>query len=383
MLIDILLRFGAFANPLSISGAEAALGLLIIISFVNIYKTKDFSIVKKAFFMFYLCMIAVEIISAFTGVNPGVSVKHINDPWVLMYLPVVYVLFRGRDKIGILMYLFIGGSLSSIYGIYEYLNGQPRASGFLTHALTFGNVMAIICITAIGVILYKLYETRAKLFITAISLAVCSVGLLLSGSRGPILALIICTLMLIIYRYRLKGLIGGILIAVLFAGAVYSVPDVNKRFMGTFSNIHDTHSSIGTRLVLWDATISSIMLRPVFGYGSGNFKPVMRERITVPVSSRAHAHNMYLQYAFLHGFIGLTAMLGFFGSLMWEIVRRRRCSDMVKVGIFVLLVFLLEGLTENALGDSEVVMTCLSVIGLILAPGRPAISIKDESTETL
>jgi O-antigen ligase len=382
LLADILLKLGFLSLPTSISGAEAALGLLIIMVFIKVFRTKDYSILKKGFFIFYISMIAMVVISAFTGIDTKESLRRLSSPWVLMYLPVLYVIFEGKDKITYLMFMFTGGMLSTFYGFYRYLfDHQLRMKGFLTHALTYGNVTALVCITALGVLLFKVYEKRSHQYITFAALIICTVGLIMSGSRGPILSFGICALAMVIYRFRWRGVIAGLLLFALFSGVVYSVPSVHKRFVGTFANIDKPKSSIGTRLILWDATSQAIMVRPFFGYGSGNFRKVISEYVKVPVSSRAHAHNTYLQYTFLHGFFGLAALLGFLGSLMWEILRRRRSSGLIKVSIFVLLLFMLEGLTENALGDSEVVMACLAVIGLALAPGRPAITAKKTSTE--
>jgi len=384
LLTAILLKFSAFANPISISGSEAALALLIIVAIVKTYKTKDYSVFKKSFFVFFILMIVMETVSTFHGVDVARSLKHYTSFWVLLYLPVVYVVFEGKDKVEILMYLFAGCSLSSVVGIYELLAGKvQRVDGLLSHSLTYGNVTAIVCITAVGVLLFRMYETKKHLYITIFALIICFTGLILSGSRGPILSFFIGVFAMSVYCFRLKGFIAGLVMVVVMCGIVYSVPSVNERFMSTIKNIHNTKSSMGTRLVLWEASSKAIMMRPFFGYGKGNFKKEVSKYINVPTSSRAHAHNSYIQFTFLHGFFGLFAMLGFIGSIMWEIIRRRRGAPFIKAAIFIMIVFLLEGLTENTFGDSEVVMTCLSVIGLALAPGRPAINMKEDFTESV
>lgn len=78
---------------------------------------------------------------------------------------------------------------------------------------------------------------------------------------------------------------------------------------------------------------------------------------------------------------GLFAMLGFFGSMILEITRRMHSGPFIKVALFVLVVFLLEGLTENNFTDSEVAMMFCSLIGLMLAHGRPAITLGDSREE--
>ncbi len=186
---------------------------------------------------------------------------------------------------------------------------------------------------------------------------------------------------MVVYRYRLKGLIPAVVAVVILVVAVSQIPTAKGRFMKTLNNTSVTTSSIGTRLVLWEASSEAIMARPIFGYGKRNFTSEVSKYIDVPTSSRAHAHNSYIQYTFLHGFFGLFALMGFLGSIIWEIWRRRRSGAYIKTALFIMFVFLLEGLTENALGDSEVVIMCFSLTGLMLAPGRPAISMDDNLEE--
>jgi len=206
-------------------------------------------------------------------------------------------------------------------------------------------------------------------------------ALILSGSRGPILSFTVAVFLMLSYRYKLKGILAGTIITALLVCSIALIPSVNKRFVETIDNVHVTTSSIGTRIVLWEASSKAIMMRPFFGYGKRNFKSEVSKYIDVPTSSRAHAHNSYIQYTFLHGFVGLFAMLGFLGSIIWEIKRRMHSSPFIKTAMFVAIVFILEGFTENNFTDSEVVIMFCSLVGLMLAPGRSAINLEDDLQE--
>lgn len=365
------MRFGAFANSVSISGAEMALGVLILMAAAKVYRTKDFSVFKKGFFLFYMMMIAAELISTFFSVNPGKSVNSLTSFWIISYLPVIYVLFEGRSRYVYMMYVYAGGIIAALCGFYEFfIQGLERADGFFSHALTYGNIMALLSITASGVMIFGCSENRREMYVNIAVLVLCIPALMFSGSRGPILAYFISLMLMFIYRFRIKGLAVSILLVAVFAGIVFSVPTLEKRFLKAFGNIHVTDSSIGTRIVLWEAASRAIMHRPWFGHGKGTFKSEISKYIDVPTSSRAHAHNSYIQYTFLHGFVGLFAMLGFIGTLLYEIYRRMSGSGYIKIAMFVMIVFLLEGLTENNFSDSEVVLVCFSLVGMMLAPGR-------------
>ncbi|PLX67039.1 MAG: hypothetical protein C0603_10255 [Denitrovibrio sp.] len=359
-----------------------ALAIIMLMAIYKVYRTRDYSVFKKFFFIFFIMMIIAETISTFAGVDPANSIKSYESFWVLSYLPAIYVVFAGRDKINYMIYVFLGTICASLYGIIElFYYNMSRADGFFSHSLTFGNVLALVVIAAIGVIVFKAYETKTHLNVTLITLLTSVPALMLSGSRGPILACLVSVFVMMVFKYRWKGLIPSIVVLLVIFFTISQIHSVKIRFVKTIGNISNTESSIGTRLVLWEASMKAIMARPVFGYGKRNFTSEVSKYINVPTSSRAHAHNTYIQYTFLHGFFGLSALLGFLGSVVWEIWRRRRSGPYLKIALFVVLVFLLEGLTENALGDSEIVIMCFSLIGLMLAPGRPAISIDDDLEE--
>jgi len=378
LFATIVLRIGAFVGSLSISLTEMALAILIILAVIRIYKTRDFTLFKKGFFIFYLLMIVAETVSTFAGVNPERSLKDFFSWWPLLYLPAVYILFEGRKKIEYLIFVFTGAIISSVYGMYQaaFMDVSfGRAIGFFSHALTQGNVLALVCITAIGTLLFYKFQKKTFYNFTLISFVITLAGLIASASRGPILAFLKSAFMMAVYRFKWRGLIASlILIAVVFVSAS-QVDSVSIRFKNMVKNAKVSTSSIGTRLVLWEAASEAIMVKPFFGYGKRNFKSEVSKYISVKTSSRAHAHNSYIQYTFLHGFFGLFAMLGFFGSIMFEIISRMHSGPFVKIAFFVLIVFLLEGLTENNFTDSEVAMMFCSLTGLMLAHGRPAIII--------
>jgi len=373
MFTAVVLKIGALANFVSISVAEIALGLLIILALIRVYKTKDFSVFKKTFFLFMLLMIAAETISTFAGVDPGRSLKDYTGFWVLFYLPAMYVIATDINKSEYLMYVYAGAIFATLFGIGELIfikkNLQIRADGFFSHALTYGNVMALISITALGELFFRRTENKRYFYMTVAALLFSVTAVIFSGSRGSILSFLIAALFMIVYRYRLRGLIAGVCIVVFLVGIVSVVPSVKNRFTGIVENMSKSTSSVGTRVVLWKASAKAIQKRPLFGYGKRNFKKEVSKYISVPTSSRAHAHNSYIQYTFLHGFFGLFAMLGFFASLFWEIGKRMKSDNFMKTAFFILLVFILEGLTENNFTDSEVTIAGFSLIGLILANG--------------
>ncbi|MCA1932075.1 MAG: O-antigen ligase family protein, partial [Calditerrivibrio sp.] len=109
---------------------------------------------------------------------------------------------------------------------------------------------------------------------------------------------------------------------------------------------------------------------PVFGIGVGNFKKVFEkyqgEYIYV---SRAHAHNAYIQMALNYGIPSVIIMLIIFGALFKRFYNdfRFKNSKWGILGISILVMYMLEGLTENNFTDSEVNMYFWFLMGIIMA----------------
>lgn len=345
---------------------------MIILLFARVFKTKDFSFFKYPVVIFFLMMVLAETLSSIMGVNPQKSFQLWSSFWVVMFLFVSYTMTKSAERDKYLNWLYVGTLFSVGYSIYTVYVSKTveRAEGFFSHSLTYGNSMAMVAILLAGVLVFKLYDKSWKKYVYGLVLIAAIYILILSGSRGPILSFLIAFTAMLIYHFRLKGVVFASLILLVLVVIVIKTPSVNKRFAHTLQNLEQTTSSVGTRLVLWEASSKAIMAKPLFGYGKGNFKVVVNKYINVPTASRAHAHNSYIQYTFLHGIFGLFAMLGFLGSLMLEIVRKMRTSDYAKVALFVFFVYLLEGLTENNFTDSEVAMMAYFIIGVLTANGR-------------
>jgi O-antigen ligase len=194
-------------------------------------------------------------------------------------------------------------------------------------------------------------------------------ALFLSGSRGPILSAVITVFAVLIYIYRVKAVVFLTIMSIILVIVISQNQSVKDKIIidrGT----PGTESSIGTRIILWQTAIKGISERPVFGFGKGTFTQYVKKNVTVPLSSTAHAHNSYLQYAFSNGLFGSVFLIGFIVSLFNYLRRRAKEYPPAKAAIFVFIVFLLEGLTENNFGDSEVVMLTMLILAILTAPVR-------------
>lgn len=371
MFETILIQLGAFSVNVSISIAQLFLGLLIIFSAVKLYKTRDFSQLTTLHAKFFMLMVVAELTAAFAGIDPKRSVGEVASTWTYLYLFTILILLDGNNLNRVLYAFFFGSILNAISGIYDiYVTGIERAIGYYTHALTYGNAAAVVFICGLGLLIFVRHQPKKLYLLTISATVLAAYALFLSGSRGPMLSAIVTTAIICIYQYKMKAVAAVSALVFIVAGVIYfSQPLQDKLFTDRGGPV-GTSSSVGTRIVLWETALKGISERPVFGFGKGNFTAYAKENIKVPVLSTAHAHNSYLHYAFSNGLVGLALLFGFIISLFRYMYLRSKEYPPAKAAIFIFIAFLLEGLTENNFGDSEVVMLTTLLLAALTAPAR-------------
>lgn len=368
MFETILIQLGAFSVNVSISAAQFFLSLLIIFSAVKLYKTRDLSVLTSWHAKFFMLMIITELVSAFAGTNIQKSLSEVPSIWTYMYLYVCLILFNGANLNRVLYAFFAASILNAFSGAYDvFVTNFDRAIGFYTHALTYGNVAAVVFICALGLLVFVKYQPPKLRMLIAAAAVMSAFALFLSASRGPMLYAAITAAVMFVYQYKFKAAAVVTGIAVFLAALIYFDAPLRERIF-TDRGGPSTESSMGTRVVLWKTAIKGISERPLLGFGKGNFTKYVKDNVTVPLSSTAHAHNSYLHYTFNNGLVGLVFLLGFLVSLFRYIYRRSKEYPPAKAALFVFIVFLLEGLTENNFGDSEVVMLTMLLSAVLTAP---------------
>jgi len=356
---------------ISISVAQLFLALLIVFSAIKLYKTKDFSAINDWPAKFFMLMVASQLTSAFAGINPLVSLSAVTSTWTYLYLFACMILFDGKNLHRVLAAFFAGSILNAFSGIYDVsVLGIERAIGYYTHALTYGNAAAVVFIAALGLSVFVKFENLKLRYLIYAAAVLSLIALIISGSRGPILSAILTLSIMAVFIFRMKAVAVLTVLAVAICLIIVPSTEIRSKLFSDRGNNINSSSSIGTRIVLWKTAVKAISVKPLFGYGSGTFTKYANEHIAEPVASKAHAHNSYLHYVYSNGLLGLALLTGFIVSLFRYILKRSREYPPAKAAIFVLVVFLLEGLTENNFGDSEVVMLTMILLSVLTAKVR-------------
>lgn len=249
--------------------------------------------------------------------------------WSTYAIFVVVSLLTISDEIALRRYVWgmICGSIwIVVYGIYAVYEGLNTANG--GRAGAYGmyenhNDYTFIIIQILPFVFLYMRQERhfmRRLFLAA-SVLMCVVGVMLSLSRGGMLALVLEAALIISFTMNRRSRL-VLLPLVIALGSLAVVYQYAKRAenQGEGYTAEDAESS---RVELWKAALEMVKDRPLLGVGSrsfGEFAPIYAEISHDNLSK--NAHNTFIDIAATSGLIGLTA----FAMMLWMTVRDLRQS---------------------------------------------------------
>ena len=189
--------------------------------------------------------------------------------------------------------------------------GYCHAVGFFDQHLTYGNGMALVLLTGVGLWLAETGRRRA--WLTA-PLALCLLGVLWSYARSAWLGLFAG---LAVFGGMLgrRALAAALLGAALIGGAAYvASPSLAQRMQNSFRSDENLE-----RIYIWKTTLAMIADHPLFGVGPGAYRrmtPTYREGYNIHWTATGHAHNSYLQYAAESGVPAALLFVAFLAALI-------------------------------------------------------------------
>lgn len=355
----------AAALPLSMAAINVALGSLAMLWFVA--ATQDERQKSWNAVLPLLPWMVAYIIS--WAISEKASPSALSHFWSLMALPLTasFILKVPQDRwlrwyavvllvvslVAITQWL--GGSGILDVGLHSRLSrgdlGGMRALGFFNNPLTFGGVLmfGVLSMTAV-------YVERKRTFfalVAVLGLAALTVTFARNAWLGFTAGLFP---ILLLHRNAWKW----VLPAILVVGMLFAVSPALRHRMFSLTSV-DTNpaTSTGTRLFLWRDAWAQFRERPITGWGPGTFRDnVTLRHPNVPLKTRAHAHNNYLQVLAETGLLGL---MGFLTMLAWLGIRtlRSRPSPLRTGALANLTAFIVAGIFECSFFDTEVAVSLL------------------------
>lgn len=263
------------------------MGALIFLYFL-FYEKQSQKILRTGFYaeyFLYLCFIALNFIAC-PEANPYALYEYVF--YLLIFFAVCYVL-NDNDFESILRFYEAVGVVLAVEAVVEFVTGWlpfraseteqeiRRACGLLGTPLTLGTVMA--CIALISFYL----AARKKSVIHYVAFALCVAGLLVTQSRGPLVAFIIAfILMLFLIEYKksgkfistaIKNLLIVLAVLIVLVFIVYLLKD-RVAFVGTIFKRFQTIFMWGSeeksntlRQNYWQKGFKLFMENPILGYG--------------------------------------------------------------------------------------------------------------------
>jgi O-antigen ligase len=253
---------------------------------------------------------------------------------------------------------------------YPFYVGQ-RATGFMSHWMTFGAEQMIVALAVIAALLFGMFQHRRALL--WICVAVICASIALSFVRSVWIGTAVATIYLVaVWRPKLLLLLPVIAPLAWFA----SPRSVRERAMSVYKP-HGTVDSNEHRSITRRTGIAMIKAHPIAGIGpdvvARDFQAYVPTDVArpLPEGSYGHLHNLYLQLAAERGLPALIAFLWFIGAAVVAIAKpafRNPASRAVAHGaVAVTIAALVEGFFEVNLGDSEVLRMFLTTIACAYA----------------
>ena len=258
--------------------------------------------------------VVVQVISVYYGGVRGMLEE--LDFWDVYLLFVVASLLSIHDARSLRRYVWgmmLGSAVVVAFGLYAVAVNLPtladgRAGAYGMYENHNDYTFIIIMVLPFAYLFLRLARTRlAKLLLLALVVA-CMVGVVLSLSRGGILALVLEGALILGLTTTGKRRVLAIVVLALIGSVVvihqFTAREENQR--GHYTEADAENS----RYELWKAARSMIVARPILGIGSRRFKEFSQDYGEISHDNRGKvAHNTYMEVAADTGILG-------FGSFM-------------------------------------------------------------------
>jgi O-antigen ligase len=269
-------------------------------------------------------------------------------------------------------------SPTRIYGIYE--TGYAIPFGSFVNRHHFAAVMEMMIAVPLG-LLFTGSVRRDKKLLYVITVVLIGSSVLLSGSRGGLVAILCEVLLLIILTtgrregksLALKVTLAALLIGAVIGGAIFVGGDTSLTRLADTAASQDVTSN---RTHIWGVTLKVIAANLPFGAGLGAYPQAYTRFDTASgLEQVEQAHNDYLQLLADAGLVGLIIGAIFLVLFIKEGLRNSRRHNTFRRGIAVgtfagCTAVLIHSLFDFVLHTTAISVMFLTLMGMMIAAGR-------------
>jgi O-antigen ligase len=361
----------AFVAALQISIALSNILLTALLLTWAVQRVQDHTrFAAPPFFPALLAYGGLTLVASIFSVDPVASIIDDKQLVLLLIVPAVYDIARGRRAGAVTELIVTVGAASALlgilqYGVLHYDNLGQRPQGALTHYMTYSGLLMLVTTTAAARLIFG---SRDRIW-PALVMPALVVALALTFTRNAWIGACFATgLLFVLKDFRLTALLPAIL-AVLFVVA----PDgLVNRLTSTF-NAQDPANQ--DRFAMIEIGARIVGDRPLTGVGP-NMVPRVYEQYRPDYAvnkTNPHLHNVPLQIAAERGLPALGVWIWFIGGLarsLLRMFRQQRERVLTAAGLAAIAGMLAAGLFEYNFGDSEFLMLFLVLITLPFAAAR-------------
>ena len=269
-------------------------------------------------------------------------------------------------------------SPNKIYGIYEVNYATPFGSFVNRH--NFAAYMEMTIAVPLGLMFAgAIQKDRRLLIVTAIALM--GVALLLSGSRGGLVALLAEIFFLILLTTKTKGYgqlalkigLAILLIAIIVVGSILIGGESS---LTRFAETAATENFSTNRTHIWSVTLQVIKNNLLFGAGLGAFSVAYTPFDSLSGLERVEqAHNDYLQVLADGGIIGLAIGGFFLFSLFRTGFQNAKTSSVFRRGVCIgalagCFAILVHSVFDFVLHTTAISILFLTLVAMVVVSGR-------------
>jgi O-antigen ligase len=258
--------------------------------------------------------------------------------------------------------LFAVGITLHVPGFYVEAGGRASAMGENPNAVAFNSAIALVII--LGLVLYGSHRKR---FLAALSLPLFG-AMVLSGSRGGVLAFIMgCMVYLLPYR-RSKRVLTAIFLASLAISAALYFVATNSNFMERWQRTY-YEGSLEGREEIFSVAAEMILEQPILGWQPIDWFYELGRRLYGPSYSRGRdVHNLVLMLLISAGLLGaIPFLVGLWlcGRSAW----RARLGCLGLLPLALLINVLVAGMSANSMASKT--QWLVFALALATAPTNP------------
>lgn len=280
-----------------------------------------------------------------------------------------------------------------IIDFYSQHKATYRTSGNLSMQIIYATNLCVLAASATILMLNTAPKRNPVLFsLLTLSLILGGWAILLSGSRGPILALVISTIIVMtLFGIKKLGSLKGLFILILafiVLGAGVTQTNTYERFERGVKYVQSgtKDSSIGLRLEMWKGATDMISTHPLSGGGVGNHIRFFKEKLAedpeyvLPrVAKFPHLHNDWLNIMAWIGIpLGVLFLSFIYYPFFWAM--RHRITLPAKVILVASFVYFLNGLTNCPSTRATSLTLMLLVICLFMVAARTQDPVSEAKT---